>query len=172
MTSPSRISGIWISRPRRGGACSAQPLPHTLSITSRSALHQAAAQLSLNAANSTQQMQLAIGVRQRISASEPHSLLDRGPSGSRRPRSGSAFSRPRANAPFAPCRTSGPLEPTGGVEPPTSSLPRMRSNLLSYVGDRSAPAVAHRSASPLDPWSGKRGSNPRPQAWKACALAN
>src|SRR4029077_17722425 len=56
------------------------------------------------------------------------------------------------------------LEPKGGVEPPTSSLPRMRSNHLSYLGTYSRICC--------NCWSGKRDSNPRPQAWKACALAN
>ncbi len=83
-----------------------------------------------------------------------------------------------------------------GVEPATSSLPRKRSNRLSYIsfcqsGRRESnprpsawkadalptellpPVTTHRSAKTTSKstlWSGRRESNPRPSAWEADAL--
>ena len=57
----------------------------------------------------------------------------------------------------------------------TSSLPRTRSNQLSYEGDavrgaRAERAETHSRPGLLETWSGKRDSNPRRPAWKAGAL--
>ena len=52
------------------------------------------------------------------------------------------------------------MEPTTGIEPVNLILTKDVLYLLSYVGRINKK------------WSGKRGSNPRPSAWKADALAN
>ena len=55
------------------------------------------------------------------------------------------------------------MEPTTGIEPVNLILTKDVLYQLSYVGTRSC--ITQNK-------SGKRGSNPRPSAWKADALAN
>ena len=64
----------------------------------------------------------------------------------------------------------GNLEPTIGIEPMTSSLPRKCSTpeLRGHLIQTGNPTNPHHQSG----WSGKRDSNPRPSAWKADALAN
>ena len=62
------------------------------------------------------------------------------------------------------------LELMAGVEPATSSLPRMRSTTELHQQHRIGSATA-RKYERIKKSSGKRGSNPRPPAWKASALS-
>ncbi len=63
------------------------------------------------------------------------------------------------------------MEPTIGIEPMTSSLPRKCSTteLRGHFNVNDSPIPRTKG---LYLWSGKRDSNPRPSAWKADALAN
>ncbi len=65
------------------------------------------------------------------------------------------------------------MEPTTGLEPVTSSLPRRYSTAElrgPFIVGRNTSPVPWTSLSQLDEWSGKRDSNPQPSAWKADAL--
>ena len=72
------------------------------------------------------------------------------------------------------------VEPMTGLEPVTSSLPRTRSTTELHRPDRektipapARPGVRQDPAAPRPAgtcWSGRRGSNPRPTAWKAVTL--
>ena len=62
------------------------------------------------------------------------------------------------------------LELMAGVEPATSSLPRMRSTTELHQQHRIGSATT-RKYERIKKLSGKRGSNPRPPAWKASALS-
>ena len=62
------------------------------------------------------------------------------------------------------------FELMAGVEPATSSLPRMRSTTELHQQHRIGSATA-RKYERIKKSSGKRGSNPRPPAWKASALS-
>lgn len=66
------------------------------------------------------------------------------------------------------------LEPISGIEPPTSSLPRKCSTpeLYGQFWSLFKKHCSFMKFSSQLKWSGKRGSNPRPSAWKADALAN
>ena len=55
------------------------------------------------------------------------------------------------------------MEPTTGIEPVNLFLTKEALYRLSYVGTPKKNGITF--------WSGKRGSNPRPSAWKADALA-
>ncbi len=85
----------------------------------------------------------------------------------------------RTMPPALRCRRRS-LEPMTGLEPVTSSLPRTRSTtelhrLVPAFSGTGAPAgdrFARRRhpGRPRGYWSGRRGSNPRPTAWKAVTL--
>ena len=88
---------------------------------------------------------------------------------------------PVANRPL-PCRPPTCLEPMTGLEPVTSSLPRTRSTTELHrrtpePTSSGSPAETSQSCAPErraaltgEGWSGRRGSNPRPTAWKAVTL--
>ena len=58
-----------------------------------------------------------------------------------------------------------------GVEPATSSLPRMRSTTELHQQHELTFATTRKIRVYKQKSSGKRGSNPRPPAWKASALS-
>ena len=62
------------------------------------------------------------------------------------------------------------FELMAGVEPATSSLPRMRSTTELHQQHRN-PRRQLDKYERIKKSSGKRGSNPRPPAWKASALS-
>ena len=65
------------------------------------------------------------------------------------------------------------LELLGGFEPPTSSLPRMRSTYWATAAcARLSPHLYKKAIALLWMWRPRTGSNRRPPAWQAGALTN